>query len=122
VTGGGLSVPGTLTINASGTLAVPSGSSLGTVNVNSAGVLNFLGSSLSTGTLTINSGGLATASADFTPTVFVDFGRIQLNASGTLDNGASRSSAQGGFRYKLAGSPFGFQKSGTVIGPDPIGQ
>lgn len=115
---GSLSVPGTLTVNSGGTLSVPSGASLSTVNVN--GTLNFLGSATSTQTLTVNSGGLASA-PNLSTSLFVDFGRIQVNAGGTLDNNADRTGG-GGFRYKLAGSPSGYQNLGTLVGPAPIGQ
>ncbi len=115
---GSFSVPGTLTVNSGGVLSVPSGASLATVNV--SGTLNLLGSSTSTQTLTVNSGGYVYTQS-LSGSLFADFGRIQVNAGGTLDNNASRSSGAGGFRYKLSGSPSGYTNSGSLTGPAPVG-
>lgn len=112
VSGGvGLTVPGTLTVT--GTLAVPTGSSLNTVNVNAGGTINFLGTSVSTGILTVNSGAAANANTDLGTTAYVDFARILLHNGGTMDNGARTLSttALGGFRYKTTGATSGFQNN-----------
>jgi hypothetical protein len=106
VSGGALAVPGTLTIGSGASLDVPTGSTLGVVNV--SGSLAFLGSSLSTQTLTVNSGG--SASATDLGSSFVDFGRIVLQSGGTMDNG-SRSPGVGGFRYKTTGTFINFQNN-----------
>jgi hypothetical protein len=121
VTGSPFSVPGTLTIGSGGTLDLPTGALLGLVNV--SGTLNFLGTSLSTNTLTVLSGGRAYA-ADLTASNWVDFGRIAYNSGSTLDNNISRSAGatQGGFRYKTTGNPNGLATGGTLVGPAPASQ
>jgi hypothetical protein len=110
---GALNVTGTLTVNSGGTLAVPTGSTLKDVSV--TGTLNFMGTSTSTGQLSVNNGGFASATNDLSSTAFVDFARIFLAGGGTMDNGDR---SDGGFRYRVSGSPNGFQNNngaGTYI-------
>jgi hypothetical protein len=125
VSGGPLSSTGTITVNAGGSLSVPSVSTLNNVTINGVsgtpGTVSFLGSSLSLGTLTVNGFGVTEATVDLSPSVFVDFARIVVNTNGTLDNG-DRSSGFGGFRYKTTGTPSGLVANGTFSSSLPGSQ
>jgi hypothetical protein len=105
---GGLNVTNSLTVLSGGSLAVPTGSTLKDVSV--TGTVNFMGTSVSLGQLTVNNGGFAGATFDLSPAAFVDFARIVLQNGGTMNNGDR---SDGGFRYRVTGSPNGFLNNTT---------
>lgn len=96
-----LHITGAVNVATGATLTIPNGSTFSS-QMTTYGLLRFSGSSVSTSSLFILSGGVARA-LSISPTVYVDFNAIYVDG-GTRDDGTG-----GGFRPPLPppGSPIG---------------